>query len=76
MRRFPKEGSQGKTLVVFKDCLGKLRIKFIKKYDTRKQKAHMYAGIVKPRGLLVDSMSSRSKIMNNYHISFPFPDNT
>ena len=35
----------------------------------------MRSGLVKPRSLSVDSMSSRLKIMNNHLQSFPLPDN-
>ena len=56
---YQKKVPKGETLPVFKICLGKLRSKFLKKYDARNQKAHMRVGLVKPRGLLVDSISSR-----------------
>ena len=58
-----------------KICLGKVRQKFIKKYDARKQKAYMRSSLQKPKSLSVDAMSSRLKILNNYLSSFPSPDN-
>ena len=35
----------------------------------------MRAGILKPKSLSVDTMSSRLKILDNYLANFPLPDN-
>ena len=70
-----KKVPRGDKSETYKACLGRLRNKFLKKFDARKQKAYMRSGLVKPRSLSVDSMSSRLKIMNNHLQSFPSPDN-
>ena len=59
----------------FKFCLGKVRNRFIKKYDARKQTAYMGAGLIKLKSLYVDAMSSKLKILNCYLTSFPSPNN-
>ena len=66
-----KEGDTG----VLKYYLGKVRNRFIEKYNARKQKDHMRAGLLKPKSLSIDTMSSRLKILNNYLSDIPSPDN-
>ena len=73
--KYKKKVKQGETEEVLKMCLGKVRQRFIKKYDTRKQKAYVRLSLQKPKSLSVDTMSSRLKILNNYLSSFPLPDN-
>ena len=72
---YKKKFKKGDTDEVFKYCLGKVRQKFIKKYDARRQKAYMRSSLLKPKSLSIDAMSSRIKILNCYLVSFPLPDN-
>ena len=60
---------------ILKHFLGKVRNRFIKKCDARKQKACMRAGLIKPKALSIDTMSSRFTILNNYLTKFPLSDN-
>ena len=70
-----KKVPRGDVAEILKACLGRLRNKLLKNYDARKQKSSMRSGLVKPRSLSVDSMSSRLKILNNRLQGFPSPDN-
>ena len=46
---YKKKFKKGDTDEVFKYRLGKIHNRFIKKYDARKQKAYMRAGLLKPK---------------------------
>ena len=59
----------------FKACLGRLKNKFPKLYDARKQKAYVRSGLVKPRIMLVDCISNRLKILNDHLQGFPLSVN-
>ena len=59
----------------FKYCLSKVRNRFIKKCEARRQKTYMRIGLLNPKYLSANVMSSRLKILNNYLVSFPSPDN-
>ena len=54
---------------------GEVYKKKYKKYAARKQKAYMRVGLINPKSLSNDAMSSILKILNYYLTSFPFPDN-
>ena len=74
-KEYTKTVPRGDKADTFKACLGRIRNKFLKKYDARKQKAYMRSGLVKARSLSVNSMSSRLKILNNHLRGLPSPDN-
>ena len=51
-KKFKKGDSDG----VFRYCLGKVYNRFIKKYNARKKKAYMRAGLIKLKYFSVDAM--------------------
>ena len=54
-KRYVKENSGEK----FQYCLGKVRNRFIKNLNARRQRAYMRAGIINPKSLSIDAMSFR-----------------
>ena len=72
---YTKKVPRGDKMDTYKACLGRLRNKFLEKFDPRKQKFYMRSGLVKPRSLSVDTMFSRLKILNNHLQILPLLDN-
>ena len=44
-------------------------------YNARRKRIYMRVGLLKPKFLSVDAMSSRLKILNHYLTTFPLSDN-
>ena len=70
-----KKFKKGYSDEELKYYLGKIRNRFIKKYDARKQKVYMRAGLIKPKSVSIDATTSRLRILNHHLTSFPLPDN-